>query len=193
MPIGTHPNVTLTLRDGLPVRIRPVTRADRDLLAKGFQSLSEMSRNQRFFTPVTQLSGSQLTYLTDIDHIDHFAWGIETEDGIGVGIARYVRTGPDIAEAAFTIADDFQGRGLGWTMLRALALVAADHELRRFEMTMLADNDAMTRLARKAGARFEAPSDGTIRAELDLNPAIWSDLTQAGALRDLAAEVASAG
>ena len=190
MPIGTHPSVTIKLRDCEAVRVRPVTSADRDQLARGFQGLSETSRYQRFFTPLAQLSGKQLAYLTDIDHIDHFAWGIESEDGDGVAIARYVRTGPAIAEAAFTVADDYQGYGLGWTLMQALALVADHREFRQFEMTMLADNAAMAHLARKAGARFEAPADGVMRAELDLKPSIWAGLPEAGSLLGLATDAA---
>ncbi|MDH5372134.1 MAG: GNAT family N-acetyltransferase [Acidimicrobiia bacterium] len=190
MPIGTHPSVTIRLRDSETIRVRPVTSTDRDQLARGFLGLSEASRYQRFFTPLTKLSGQQLAYLTDLDHIDHFAWGIESEDGDGVAIARYVKTGPAIAEAAFTVADNYQGLGLGWTLMQALALVADHRKFKQFEMTMLADNGAMAHLARKAGARFEAPIDGVMRAELDITPSIWVGLAEAGSLIGLATDAA---
>jgi RimJ/RimL family protein N-acetyltransferase len=192
MPFATPPAVLMTLNNDTRVEMRPVMRADRDRLAEGFKGLSEASRYQRFFTPAPRLSGSQLRYLTDIDHVDHFAWGVQTADGTGVGIARYVRTGSDMAEAAFTIADAYQRLGVGWTLLRALAMIAADHDLRRFEMTMLADNAAMAHLARKAGADFDPPTGGTVRAELRLDPALWSDLANATELRRLAARAAQA-
>lgn len=182
----------MTLRDGALVRVRPLMRADRDRLAAGFETLSEAARYQRFFTPVAHLSSGQLEYLTDIDHVTHFAWGAETTDGSGIGVARYVRTEPEVAEAAFTITDDFQGRGLGTILLQALAMVGASHGFRRFEMTMLADNTAMAHLARKAGARFDAPSGGTVRAEFDLDPVIWADLQEQHALLRYADEAAHA-
>ncbi len=185
-------SITMLLRDSTSVRMRPVTPADRDQLVRGFEELSEEARFQRFFTPVARLSSTQLDYLTDIDHVDHFAWGAESIDGAGIGIARYVRTGSDIAEAAFTITDDYQGRGLGWWLFQALAMVAADHQLSRFEMTMLADNSAMAHLASKAGAHFEPPTGTTVRAEVELNPALWSDLPRSSELRRLAAAVAAA-
>lgn len=184
--------VTLHLRDNRAVRVRPLMRTDREQLVEGFRHLSEASRYQRFLSPTAQLSGSQLTYLTNIDHIDHFAWGVESTDGTGIAIARYVRTGPDTAEAAFTINDAFHGCGLGWRMLQALAMVAAGHGISRFEMTMLADNASMAHLAGKAGAVFEQPDGGTIRAEVDLLPAIWSDLPRAEELLRLASAAARA-
>lgn len=192
MPIGTPPTVPVTLRDGALLRVRPLLRADRDRLAIGFEDLSEAARYQRFLTPVSHLSTSQLKYLTDIDHVGHFAWGAETESGIGIAIARYVRIDSDVAEAAFTITDDFQGRGLGWMLLQALAMVGAFHGFQRFEMTMLADNTAMSHLALKAGARFDPPAGGTVRAEFDLDPTIWAELPTQDTLLKQASEAARA-
>ena len=71
-------------------------------------------------------------------------------------------------------------------------MVAVDHQLSRFEMTMLADNSAMAHLARKAGAQFESPTGTTVRAEVELKPALWSDLPRSTELRRLAAAVAAA-
>lgn len=182
----------MELRDGRVVFVRPLTGADRDRLAQGFADLSEESRYQRFFAPVSRLSTRQLDYLTGMDHHNHFAWGVQSADSDGIGIARYVRTGADTAEAAFTIADRFQHIGLGWLLLRALALVAWENDIKVLEMDMLADNNAMAALARKAGSRFEPPSGGTMHAELAIDPALWADLEQAEALRRLAAAVAPA-
>lgn len=169
------------------MRVRPVTVADRDQLVRGFEGLSEAARYQRFFTSVTRLTGSQLRYLTNLDQVDHFAWGAETTDGDGIGIARYVRTTSDVAEAAFTISDHYQGRGLGSFLLRALMMVAASNGIDCFEMTMLADNIAMARLARNAGAVFDPPSGGTVRAELALSAEAWAGLVDVDSLRELAA------
>ena len=54
-------------------------------------------------------------------------------------------------------------------------------------MTMLADNLAMARLARSAGAEFNPPTGGTVRAELNLTPELWEPLIEIGSLRRLAA------
>lgn len=181
------PSITVSLRDGTSVRVRPVQASDRDQLVRGFEGLSEAARYQRFFTSVTRLTGSQLRYLTNLDQVNHFAWGAETIEGDGIAIARYVRTADDVAEAAFTIADDYQGRGLGSFLLLSLGMVAASNGIERFEMTMLADNIAMARLARNAAAVFDAPSGGTVRAELELVTSLWADLAEGDRLLALAA------
>ena len=182
-----RPSTTVSLRDGTSVRVRPLTPSDRDQLVRGFEGLSETARYQRFFTAVTRLTASQLRYLTNLDQVNHFAWGAETMDGDGVAIARYVRISGDLAEAAFTIADNYQGLGLGSFLLRALAAIASDNGIDRLEMTMLADNLAMARLARSAGAEFNPPTGGTVRAELNLTPELWEPLIEIGSLRRLAA------
>jgi len=47
------------------------------------------------------------------------------------------------AEVAFTIANDFQGRGLGTILLCQLAEVAAANMIRIFEAEVVAANHAM--------------------------------------------------
>ena len=90
------------------------------------------------------------------------------------------------------MADHAQGRGLGWILLRALAMVGADHGFARFEMTMLASNEAMIRLSRKAWATLERPSRGTVRASLSLEPRLWNELDHGQQLRRLALQAAYA-
>jgi len=63
---------TVTLRDGVRVRLRPIAPDDRDLLAASFERLSEQSRYRRFLTAKSKLSTNELDYLVDaVDHSDH--------------------------------------------------------------------------------------------------------------------------
>ena len=161
----------VTLRDGTKVTIRPIVTNDRDRLQRGFERLSPESRYRRFFSPVNRLTDSMLRYLTEIDYVDHFAWVAEAEvDGElrGIGVARYVRTGPTAAEAAVTVADDFQGRGLGSLLFDALVLRALENGIRCFEGDVLADNDSMRGVLGATGAVLERPSQGICRWTIDL-------------------------
>ena len=106
--------MTVELRDGSRVVIRSIEPATVRRSFEGFERLSPESRYRRFFGPVTHLSERDLDYLTCVDHHDHEALVAVAEGtGEGVGVARYVRTGPDVAEPAIVVADDWQGRGAG--------------------------------------------------------------------------------
>jgi RimJ/RimL family protein N-acetyltransferase len=163
----------ITLRDGSAALIRQVRGTDAPLLADGFARLSARSRQLRFLGPKKMLSAAELRYLTDVDHHDHEALGaLSPADGWGVGIARYIRDpgDPEAAEIAVTIADDWQGRGLGTELLARLSGRARQAGIGRFTATVAADNVAMTRLLWKMGAELTGRSRGTVDYEVALEP-----------------------
>ena len=76
---------TVTLPDGSRLLIRPIEPADRERVAAGFERLSPESRYRRFFSPLPELSGRQLDYLTRVDHHDHEALvALDADSGEGV-------------------------------------------------------------------------------------------------------------
>jgi RimJ/RimL family protein N-acetyltransferase len=151
------PATKLALRDGTQILVRPVHPQDKDRLREGFARLSAQSRHRRFLTPLQQLSDRQVRYLTEIDYADHMAWVAldPSQPGEpGVGVARYVRL-PDeetVAEAAVTVLDEYQGRGIGTLLLRLLAGSALEHGIRSFRGYVLADNDPMVDILDDLGA-----------------------------------------
>ena len=164
----------VTLRDGSTVLIRQVRGADAPLLADGFARLSARSRQLRFLGPKKMLSAAELRYLTHVDHHDHEAIGaLSPAEGRGVGVARYIRDADDprAAEIAVTIADDWQGRGLGTELLARLSDRARQAGIGRFTATVSADNVAMPRLLWKMGAELTGRSRGTVDYEVALKPA----------------------
>jgi RimJ/RimL family protein N-acetyltransferase len=162
------------LHDGSRVLIRQVRSADAPLLADGFGRLSARSRWMRFMMAKPQLTAAELRYLTDVDHRDHEALGaLDRSGGRGVGIARYVRDAgdPRAAEIAVTVADDWQGRGLGTVLLVRLSDRAREEGIGRFTALAAADNLAVARLLARMGADVVHREAGTLRYELDLAPA----------------------
>jgi RimJ/RimL family protein N-acetyltransferase len=162
------------LRDGSTVLIRQVRGTDAPLLADGFARLSARSRQLRFLGPKKMLSAAELRYLTDVDHHDHEAIGaLSPAEGRGVGVARYIRDADDprVAEIAVTIADDWQGRGLGGELLARLSDRARQAGIRCFTATVSADNVAMTGLLWKMGATLAGRDSGTVEYEVALEPA----------------------
>jgi len=85
------PEIVVTLRDGSRVTVRPIRPQDAAPLRAGFERLSDESRYRRFLSPMQELSGPMLRYLTEVDHHDHEALIAVGADGTIVGVARSVR------------------------------------------------------------------------------------------------------
>lgn len=111
------------LRDGSTVRIRVVRPADEAGLCALLTSLSEESRWLRFYC--LQNSSAVAAEAHREANLDH-AFGLVACSGDEervVGHAFYVAFAEQRAEVAFTIANDFQGRGLASILLGQLAEV----------------------------------------------------------------------
>lgn len=165
------------LRDGTPVQLRLVRPADRELLRRGFQRLSTESRYLRFMGTKATLTEAELEALTTLDGVDHFAMGAlrrEPAGGAveGLGVARFVRLPgqPEIAEAAVTVADAVQGRGLGSLLLRRLAAAARERGIRFFRGDVLACNEPMRRLLADHLAATLEPDDDVLQVLVELPP-----------------------
>ena len=163
-----------SLRDGSRVLIRPIRPGDGGLVRAGFERLSPESRYRRFLTPMPTLTEQQLAYLTDVDHHDHEAMiAVDPATGEGLGISRLVRDAerPRTAEAAVTVIDEWQGRGLGTALLTALTERARIDEIDRFTCLVLAENREMIELLERLGpAREIDRRPGTVELAVDVPP-----------------------
>jgi GNAT superfamily N-acetyltransferase len=163
----------VTLRDGTPVRLRPIVPEDKALLVEGFRRLSAESRYRRFMAPIEELTADQLRFLTEIDYVDHFAWlalDLDAAGHPGVGVSRYVRIPeePEVVEAAVTVVDDYQGRGVGTLLLEALGAVALENGITRFRGYALEDNRPILDVLEAMGATTAHDSPGMLRIDVDL-------------------------
>lgn len=124
-------------------------------LAHGMDNFSPESRYQRFLGARADLSASDLRYLTEIDGVDHFAFGALVWPDEGVGVARFVRFDhePEIAEPAIAVIDSYQNRGLG-----------------RLLFSMLSGNKPMNSLLHSVGNRicFEH-QEAVVKFEMDID------------------------
>jgi RimJ/RimL family protein N-acetyltransferase len=186
------PEWDVRLRDGAAILIRPIAPDDRAELAAGMHRLSAESRYRRFFSPTSELSASQLTYLTEVDHHDHEALvAVEPDTGHGIGVARFVRSNddPERAEVAVAVADSWQGRGVATALLERLTQRAREEGVRRFSADILAENRPMLELIDDIGeARVVERDHGSVAVEVDLPPeGIGAALREAlrAAARDL--------
>jgi GNAT superfamily N-acetyltransferase len=142
------------LSGGAEVLVRPVRPEDKPLFVAGWSRLSDESVYRRFLQPRDGLSVDELAFFTEIDHVDHEAIGaLDPATGEGVGVARYVREPerPHVAEAAVTVVDTWQHRGLGGKLLRRLCARATENRIRIFTAALLASNEAMLTLFSRLG------------------------------------------
>jgi GNAT superfamily N-acetyltransferase len=157
-------SLPFTLRDGTPIVLRPVHPADRERLAEGFEHLSETSRRLRFIGAMNHLNEQQLDYLTDVDGVNHVAWGAldpEARGMPGLGVGRFVRLpdAPDVAEFSLTVLDAVQGHGLGALLLAVLYAAAPGVGVHTLRGVVARENERMTEWMRRLGAA--AAEDGT--------------------------------
>jgi CRP-like cAMP-binding protein len=190
--------VATTLGDGTVLQVRPILPVDRPRLEEALdRHFSQESHRKRFFSP-GKLSPALISFLVDVDYVDHFAWVVLTEeDGAlrGVASTRYIRLqeDPEVAEIAFGVTDDYQGRGIGRFLLGALGVAAPIGGVRRFRASVLADNKPMRALLDKVGAHWSFEEPGVVGATVEV--ADVHDLIPeptASELRDAARQIVTA-
>lgn len=154
------------LRDGTPVLVRPLTEddavAERDFL----ESLSPESRRFRFLGQIGHPTEEMIYRLTHVESPRDVAFAaIATVDGreLIVGVSRYGGSADGSeCEAAVTVRDDWQHRGVGTLLLAHLLQVAKGRGIKRMWSIDSAANTRMDELARYFGFERRAdPRDAT--------------------------------
>lgn len=143
----------MRLPDGSTVRIRPIHRADTELLLDHFAHLGDDGRYSRFLGTTPSLSLRQLDYFTRPDHRGHEALFALDEHGHPVGVARYISAPerPEAAEVAVAVIDGWRGRGVGSVLMDELARRARGVGIVLFTALMFPQNQAMFRLLAQLG------------------------------------------
>jgi acetate---CoA ligase (ADP-forming) len=162
------------LRDGGTLRLRPPAAGDAVPLLRFFSDLSQESLYLRFHG-LPAVSRTLVDPLLEPDWRERGALiGTLTADGGErvVAVALYARLrDATAAEAAFAVADEHQGRGIGTRLLEQLAHLAAEQGIERFVAEVLPANRSM--LAVFADAGFEVKrrlEEGTVEVEFAIAP-----------------------
>ena len=150
--------------------VRPVRAGDGEAFATAFLRLSSESQRMRFGSARRVLGQAALRHLVDsVDGVDHVAFAAfaEPQPGRLVGVARILRypDDPDTLDIGMTVADDYQGAGLG----RVFAELLAAHRPRpaRRIVTQIADSNhrALALLAEFGQSRSRS-ADGDLVVDL---------------------------
>jgi acyl-CoA synthetase (NDP forming)/RimJ/RimL family protein N-acetyltransferase len=157
------------LRDGSTLRLQAPMPADFDDIKAFYDGLSPDSRYLRFHgygrTDAVARADAEAS------GVDRLAL-IGRHDGRVVAAAGYdgLRE-PGVAEVAFAVADDDQGRGIGMRMVEQLAAIAADRGIHRFDAEVMASNGPMLGVFEHVGfAVRRRGSFGEVTVSLDITP-----------------------
>ncbi len=161
------------LDDGTRVLFRRVRPDDKLRLQDALDRLSSESRYRRFFRGIDRFSERELRYLTELDFHNHFAWVAALPDVVGepvIGIGRWIRIQrePDVAEAAITVGDLYQRRGIGKTLLALMVHSAVESGIRTFRAWVLGENRPIFQLLRPFGAHVDRWESGVAELAVPL-------------------------
>jgi GNAT superfamily N-acetyltransferase len=129
---------TVTLRDGTSVALRAIRPDDAPRLQAGFARLSRESIYLRFLDQRNALSDREAQRLASVDYHSTMAIvAVVEEQGEEhiIGVGRYATVGPGdpgAAEAAVTVIDDYQRRGLGSVLVDRIVRYARAHGIHTF-------------------------------------------------------------
>jgi acetyltransferase len=156
------------LTDGSEITIRPIRPEDALIEQAFFRKLSAQSRYFRFMQRLNELTHDMLIRFTQLDYSRELALIAVTEiDGeeVEVGVARYI-TNPDAksCEFALVVADEWQQRGIGSRLMKALLNSARQQGFTTMEGEILTSNINMQRLTESLGFTLSKdPNDPSIR------------------------------
>ena len=159
---------------GSAITIRPIRAQDRAAIVEAFHALEPRSIYLRFFFDKKHLSDAELHRLTEPepDGMREAVLVATSPSGNGekiVGLGHYIGD-EESAELAFTVEEDYQGRGIATSLLRRLIHLARENGISRFEANVLAGNRPMLSVLRNSGLSVtERERDGIVTMTLDLN------------------------
>ena len=132
-----------------------------------FYGLSEDAKYKRWMHVMKRMPHKAILYYLDVDYETSMAFVIETQPDESeteiVGVGRYhVDRGSNYAEAAFVLRDDWQGLGLGTSLMMHLIDIARAKGVQGFTAEVLAENKGMLHVFHKSGLTIESSLDSGV-------------------------------
>ena len=162
--------IPVTMRDDTVLFLRPVLPGDNARIVHGPVQFSSDTLYRRFQTTRTP-TRSLMAYLFEVDYVDHFVWVLtDGLDGPVVADGRFVRDESDagVAEVAFIVGDDYQGRGVGTFLMDALSVAARSDGIQVFTARVLSDNFPMRMILDRYGATWHRDDRGVVTTSIDV-------------------------
>jgi acyl-CoA hydrolase/RimJ/RimL family protein N-acetyltransferase len=162
-PVGEER--TVILKDGTSILIRPARASDVAGLQDIFYDMTKNDVYTRFFRNMKSLSASEAQFMCNVNYNTDMAFlavtGTRENEKI-VGSSCYVgNLSANTAEVAYMIRSEWQSMGIGKALQERMKEYAKARGLRGFTGEVLASNDKMLNLVKKAGNDVSLKSEGT--------------------------------
>lgn len=162
---------TVALKDGRSVLLRPSRTTDMEPLQDLFYRLTPRDIYTRFFTNLKSLSTKNAQHLCSVSYEEEMAFVAVTGDWADETIVGsccyYVDPSTNLADVAYMIRPEWQGRGLGTALQERIAEYAKNHGVRGFSADVLSENERMLGVFEKSGCRIsKRVVSGTYEVEM---------------------------
>jgi len=158
---------TWTLDDGKKLALRHIAHGDAIIEQAFVRKLSVQSRYLRFHGSIKELNKKDLETFTNPDQLNAEALIILYKGEINeeeIGVARFI-IDPDgkSCEFAIVVADEWQNRGLGTKLMKALISHAQSRGIKRIHGSVLINNSGMLQFVKGLGFEKTAdPNDSSV-------------------------------
>ncbi|MBF0519174.1 MAG: GNAT family N-acetyltransferase [Nitrospirae bacterium] len=147
------------LKSGLDIFIRPVKLSDEPLMKEFFYSLSDETLYSRFTSVRKDMPHERLQEFISIDYSSKIVIVaiIQTDNREWIaGVGQYALFKDTyMAEAAFVVRDDYQGKGIGKELIKHLTFIAQKQGLLGFIAETISENHSMIALLKSLEATVE--------------------------------------
>lgn len=160
--------LTVVLKDGRKVLLRPATSSDGEAIRTLFHGLPEADVYTRFFRNVRGLSNKEVQRLCNLNFETEVAFvavtGSRENPQMVAQSCYFIDASTNIAETAFMVHPDWQGCGLGAALQLRMVQHAQRRGVRGFVAEILPGNEKMIRLARASSANVSTePTPDSVR------------------------------
>lgn len=160
--------LTVALKDGRSLLVRPAIASDAEGIRALFHSLSQLDVFTRFFRNLRGLSNRDVQRLCNVNFETEVAFvavaGTREQPEIVAHACYFIDASTNLAETAFMISPRWQGQGLGGALQRRMMAHAQSRGVRGFVAEILPTNTSMVKLARAGGANVSVEkTDDSLR------------------------------
>jgi acetyltransferase len=158
---------TWNLEDGKKLTLRHIAHGDAIIEQKFVRKLSVQSRYLRFHASIKELNKKDLETFTNPDPLNAEALIIVYKGEINeeeIGVARFIiDPGGKSCEFAIVVADEWQKRGLGAKLMKALISHAQSRGIKRIHGSVLKNNSGMLQFVKGLGFKETTdPDDSSV-------------------------------